>query len=79
MPRRYPMTRGEFAGAPPNPVECCACASRATGQVRVAWDYMRGNDDWMPVCSRHLKMAKKKENRFVAHMLTKDRHLRRND
>ena len=68
------MVRGEFAGKPTPKTACCACHKDAVAQVRVAWDYMRGNDDWEPVCLRHLGMAKgDKPGRFIAHMLTKDK------
>lgn len=75
MSRRYPHTRGDFGGAPETDQECCACQSRAVATVRVAWDYMRGNDDWMPACARHRNMAENQSGRFIAHMLTKDRHV----
>ena len=74
MGRNYPDTRGEFAGPPSEPKECTACQKLATAQVRVAWDYMRGSDDWEPVCKRHRKMAEHQSRRFIAHMMTKDRH-----
>lgn len=74
MGKRYPDTRGEFGGAPTAHSECCACKDEATAQVRIAWDYMRGNDDWVPACNRHRTMAENQSSRFIAHMLTKDRH-----
>lgn len=56
---------------------CCACAEPAAARVWVQWSYMRGEDEAEPVCKRHQGMAGSQPSRFIAHMMTKDRHLER--
>jgi hypothetical protein len=72
--RQYPDTRGEFGGAPLEPCECTACQEPAVSTARVAWSYMRGDDSTEPVCKRHRRMAEDNPGRFIAHMLTKEKH-----
>jgi len=73
---KYPFLRSSsFLGEPAG--ECAACASPATHSVRIAGDYMRGNDDFYVVCSRHFKMSSTNTSRFVAHFLTKDKFVKR--
>lgn len=76
MPRKYPLVRDVMDARPSEPVECCACNKPAVTSVRVAWDYMRGNDEVEPACRRHFKMADQTPGRFIAHMLTKERHVK---
>jgi len=69
--RQYPEIRDTIRTKPPADCECSACDQPAVGYVRIAWDYMRGNDDTEPVCQRHMDMAQNNLNRFFAHCRTK--------
>lgn len=76
MSRRQFQTQIRDAGMYPSPKgECCACDQVATGWLRIAYDYMRGNDDFEDACARHWNMAKNPRSldRFFAHMRTKSR------
>lgn len=55
--------------------ECTACNKPARHWVRIAWSFMRGEDTNEPVCGRHLRMASKNSQRFMAHMMTKDAYI----
>ena len=75
MGRQYPFYRCEHADAQSG-AECCACDKRAVKSVRIAYSYMRGEDEFEPVCKRHFKMVENEEGRFFAHMATKERFLK---
>jgi hypothetical protein len=55
--------------------QCAACDKPASGWVRIAWDFMRGNDDTHEVCQRHMNMAQGNTRRFLAHVGSKDAFL----
>lgn len=75
--REYPDHRDDGAFSKPDGNECEACGQPATHWVRIAWDYMRGNDDIYKACGRHVGIARRSAGQFVAHMNTKDKHLGR--
>ena len=52
--------------------KCSACDRPAVAVARIEWDYMRGNDEFEPVCQRHAIMVENAFRRFLAHMNTKD-------
>lgn len=66
---------GLYAKSPSGP--CCACDKPTTHWVRVAFTYMRGEDDFFDVCHRHRDMAAEptQMSRFFAHVRTKERFL----
>lgn len=74
--REYPQVRYETGGAPAELCECCACAERAVATTRVAYSYMRGEDEMEPVCKRHRRMAEENASRFIAHMMTKSKFVK---
>lgn len=83
--RRYPQLHSAWQWEdshhsphkqPPDPTPECECCERpAIGMVRVEWSYMRGEDDVYPVCGRHLQMANKQFDRYIAHLRTKEKFL----
>ena len=78
MSGSYPSLRdfGGYKGNKPKGI-CEACARPATGYIRVAWDYMRGNDDSYPVCQKHMSMAQSNLDQCLAHIRTKDKFMAR--
>jgi len=40
------------------PIECRACAKDATHQIRVQFDYMRGDDEIYSVCDLHAEFLR---------------------
>lgn len=74
---RGPEIREQGKADNPKGEECEACAKTATRWVRVAWDYMRGNDDIYLVCDRHASIANQNLRRFLAHCRSKDKFLNR--
>lgn len=69
--------KGRYTDTPPErrAAQCCACGKPPVAWVRIAYDYMRGNDEFEDVCQRHYDMAGGNLSRFFAHMRTKDRFL----
>lgn len=57
--------------------DCVACERIAIATARVEWSYMRGEDEFEPVCRRHAQMAENQFKRFIAHMNTKEEFLKR--
>jgi len=57
--------------------ECEACDRPATHWVRIAWDYMRGNDDSYNVCERHHGMAQNALRKMLFHCGTKKQFIAR--
>lgn len=74
MSRRSFETHIRDSGVKHRPEGECACCDRpATHWVRVAFDYMRGNDEYYDVCQRHHSIAAANLSRLFAHARTKDR------
>ena len=71
--RRYPMIRDDGALQGRHEHECEACDKPAGHWVRIAYDYMRGNDETVYSCARHYQMARSNFNRFMAHLATKEK------
>jgi len=71
---KYPLI-GSTTGIkkPEAAAECACCQKPATHYIRWQFDYMRGNDEVYGACSRHLQMARDNQNRYFAHMRTKEK------
>lgn len=75
MGRGYPCFQAT-GRLPEKQGQCACCHMPATDWVRVANDYMRGNDSSFFVCSRHASMAENSFRRFRAHLRTADQYRR---
>lgn len=77
--RQHFLARARETGALDKPTdeECCACDQKATHWVRIAWTYVRGEDDVEKACRRHHDMAKGRFDRFSSQMRSKARTIER--
>lgn len=57
--------------------ECEACDKPAHFYVIVEFDYMRGNDGAYKTCQRHASIAQDNIKKFLAHITTKDKFIKR--
>lgn len=74
---KYPCIDGhnQFKQGTPKK-DCVACDKPATHNLCIEWSYMNGEDEYYPVCQRHLQIAQKNLNQFFAHQSTKDNFLK---
>lgn len=71
--REYPRWGGDSPLTAP--CECAACDKPAVVSVGIEWDWMRGEDSYVPACRWHKKMALNEVKRFVGHINSKDKFL----
>lgn len=73
--RKYPYIQDDGSLKGEVGIECEGCDKPATHWVRLAWSYMRGEDESAYACHRHFNMARDNLDRFLAHIRTKERFM----
>lgn len=74
---KYPRIDGhnQFKSGSPKK-DCAACDKPATHNLCVEVSYMNGEDEYYPVCHRHLQIAQKSLNQFFSHCGSKEKYIK---
>lgn len=74
MSAKYPSVRST-GKLPQSDGECVCCENKAIRFVRVAFSYMRGDDESYSVCQRHFDVANGSTKRLFEQMAIKTKEM----